>query len=400
MKTERFNSSKWRTTLRSVLVVGTLIAGALAVASLQPSYKIFFVNSSNAPFNPEQDILHPTAQEKLAEDVRVQVTGAALKSTLPFLINTADSTGGSLQEKLLLMASNLQTEVSKGVKASAVNAQILPLTHSFLLIPALTDNNDLFYSADKVSMGSGEIANVLTLVPGHRDFDTKLTEALNAAREKRLLVVPGSHLLAARSDITVESTSKSLITLQVLLALDAVSSPFKEENEKVKFQTLVIPKNEKAPPAALLTFQIEASAKPASPTLDVELGSFEKYENGKFLINGTAKTGSVPRLEGIAAKAGLKWVAVQIEFSRLKFDLAKLALVNINTITRPGLKLGGSSFVVGGFHVSSVDSEFQSEINKKIDAEVQTAIQKGKDKVDSQLMSKNVIEQLLKKVLE
>jgi hypothetical protein len=58
----------------------------------------------------------------------------------------------------------------------------------------------------------------------------------------------------------------------------------------------------------------------------------------------------------------------------MQFDLAQLQLSSIKTITQPGLRIGKSSFVLKGFHVSSVDQQFQAEINKKIDAEVRRLV--------------------------
>jgi hypothetical protein len=363
-------------------------------------YKLFFLNTTGKAFNPEQDILNPTAEEELVDAIRTQVISAALKSVMPFVSSSFSISSLDLNAQIMLMVSNLRTDMLKGLKKAVTDDGVLPLTHSFMLIPNMSQTDNTFYDNDKISMSSDELVNVLTLTPSHPKFSEKLTETIKKSRNDHFLVVPGSKLLAAKSDITVTSTNNAQITIQILLALNPNTAPFSEKNEKVEFQKVVIPDNKEYPPSAILTFTIDLSNQAKAPTLLVELGHFDRYDYGSFLIDPKVSKKSQPRLEGKVAKKGLGFVAVQIGFERLKFDLSTLNLTEINTITKPGLKIGKSAFVIGGFNIASVDKEFETEINNTIDSEISKAIQKGSDYVDSQLMNKNVMESLLKQIMK
>lgn len=367
-----------------------------------PRYKMIFVNTSQLPFKPETDILNPTASELAVDNVRKNIMGASLKAAMPFV--TSALSGGvsnvNMQDQLMLFTSNLRKEIFDTLQASTLSTGLLPYNHGFLLIPTLEQSEDLFYGSEKISMSATDVVNVLGFSPTVKNFDSKLTQGLKAALGQEMFSLPGSQLLAARSDITISSTSQANIKVQLVVKLDSLTTPFLEKNEKVEFKQLVIPSVQGTPSVAILTFDIDVNANPKNPTLQVELGGFDKYENGQFLISNQNRADLVPRLEGNANKKGLKWVAIKIGFESLKFDLNQLQLTSLNTITRPGLQIGKSAFVVGGFHIDSVDTEFKNEVNKKIDAEVQTAINKGQEAIDSGLVTKKVIETILSSVLK
>lgn len=367
-----------------------------------PRYRMFFLNSSARNFDPHQDVLNPSLEEKALEELRGVITGAALQSFLPFVTSFTSSAANkpTPQDQMLLMISNLKTQLSAGLKTVAANNTMLPLTHSFMLVPNFDQRTDLFYGSEKISMSASEVVNVISMTPTHPRFDAKITQALKDVHSQDLIKTPGSELIAARTDVLVKSVDKTLVTVQVLLALDSLNTEFVEENDQVKFERLIIPENTSAPPVALLTFEFDISQNPKNPTLNVQLGAFDRYEGGKFLISDKDRNKSIPRLDGRANKTGLKFVAIQIGFTNLQFDLVQAQLTSINTITRPGLKFGKSSFVVGGFKISSVDQQFETEINKKIDAEIGKAIQNGQQAIESKLMSKEVMDLLLSKLLQ
>lgn len=271
-----------------------------------------------------------------------------------------------------------------------------------MLMPNLSAPQDVFYSSEKISMSATDIVNIFSMTPSHPKFQEAITTALKAPETMSLIKAPGSQLLAARTDLEITSVSEATARLQVVLVLEPQTSPFHESNEKVKFERLVIPELSGARrPVAVLDFKIDLSQqKSIPPELTIHLGELDKFENGEFLIKVQGRRASVPRLEGQANKAGAKFVAVNIGFEVLKFNLETLQLSAIDTVTRAGIRLGQSQFVVGGFHLESVDQEFQKEINSKIDGEVKKAKDKAAESIDSGLVTRKWLALLLERILQ
>lgn len=375
------------------------IAGASELTG--PRYRMFFLNSTGAPFNPEQDILQPTQAEQVAEAVRGEVFSAALKSVLPF---TAAFSGSEdpIEERVLLMISNFRQSVAMGVQRAVAQQQIFPVRHSFMLVPNFGTAPDLFYSDEKISMSGTEVVNIYQMTPSHPKFESSITESLKKIEDANLIRAPGSQLLAARTDLQIESPEKMTARLQVVLSLSPSVSPFTETNEKVRFERLVIPHlPDGRRPVAILDFRLDLSKKEqVPPELTVQLGEFESFRAGEFKVWQDNRRAAVPRLEGVANKTGTKFIAINIGFETLRFNLETLSLSQIDTVTRAGVKIGSSQFVVGGFHLESVDKEFQNEINKKIVQEVENAKKKAASSIESQLMSINLMNLLFERILK
>jgi len=302
----------------------------------------------------------------------------------------------------MLMISNFRQSVALGVLKAVKNQTVFPVIHSFMLVPNFGESPDLFYSADKISMSALDIVNVYQLTPSHPQFENSISKALVSSETNNLITAPGSQLLAARTDLEIQSPTKAYARLQIVLSLKPQTSPFVEENEKVKFETLVIPTLPNGiRPVAVLDFRIDLSqGAQKKPELIVQLGELQSFGAGEFIIKVENRKTSVPRLEGRANKSGTKFVAVTIGFENLKFDLETMNLSEINTVTRAGIRIGSSQFVVGGFRLESVDQEFQKEINSKIDAEVEAAKKTSADAIEIKLISLELMNELLERILK
>jgi len=115
--------------------------------------------------------------------------------------------------------------------------------------------------------------------------------------------------------------------------------------------------------------------------LIVNFGDFDRYAEGFFLLDKSNLRLTGPRIEGTVNKNYVKKVGINFMFSTLVFNLKTLDLVTLKTMISPGLRIKGTNFTRGAFHVESIDTEFQNEINKTIDSEIDKAVKTGEDKI-------------------
>jgi len=360
-------------------------------------YKLFLGASPDVDFDPGADITQLSERDLAREQVRNTIRGALLKSTFPVMgVLTGNKTGTepNVLTSLLNMTSILQQTLRFELSQIEVGDQsIWPLAQEIVLTPWLDKKDNLFYGVDKISMDSAHLVNVLGVTPSSLGFDKKLTTAVQEFQKRSTgnLTDP-AYLLGFSGHLHLDPKRESLLTLRVLLGLKPERMKFEKINDQVKLEQLVIPETDHGGPVAALTFNIGLSPNSAAPTLDITFGEFDKFEDGSFVILATNQEKSTPRLVGTLNKNGLKWIATHFAFKKMTLDLEQKHLSDLEMLTSAGINIGGAQFTVGGFSVQSVDQQFQAEINNTIDAEVKKAIRTGKDKIESGILEKQMIE--------
>ncbi len=147
-------------------------------------HRLIVARGAQGPFNPNQDILSPTEEEKAADKVKEKLMGSAMGALVP-LTSYMSGPKGMGEESLylsLLGAANhmkitLEVELKNIPPGHASN-------HRALLLPYGNLEKNLFYNNDKISMDASDVVNVIGLSPNSPSFDKKVTENIKLLQDK------------------------------------------------------------------------------------------------------------------------------------------------------------------------------------------------------------------------
>jgi hypothetical protein len=359
-----------------VAILFSLTAWADADWNGHSNYRLIFLNSPGE-FNANEDVLTPSLFQKQLDEVRQALTTATFKALVPAIGKIAENKSNYSQ---VLMASvgNIQQELA--VKLSKIKLEN-DIEYNVMLVPWDEKIQLPFYKADKVSMSANEAANFLGSSPRTSGFNEKLTAKMKSLQNQFFLYgnEPVS-LISMMFTLTLKKSGEKDLLVQVLTQLKEAVIPFNNTNDKVVLDKIVIPAISQKGVSGLFTFDIDLNAK-TDPKLIVNFGDFDRYAEGFFLLDKSNLRLTGPRIEGLVNKNYLKKVGINFMFSTLIFNLKTLDLVNLKTMISPGLRIKGTNFTRGAFHVESIDTEFQNEINKTIDSEIDKAVKGGEDKI-------------------
>ena len=359
-------------------------------------YRLTLINRPGPEFDVNQDLLRPTASEKYREDVGAVFWGAAARSLVPIsgaLTGARTGTEPDLMQSLTMMVTNAKASLEQELRPLVSQSrQHGPAISEAMIIPWLQAREDVFYDAEKISISPTEVVNVLGASASSDRFAEKLTEDIKALQAKLYRESDQPvYLLAARHFLFV-SPNQTKLTVRVLLGLKKFETAFSKEDPRVKFSKIAIPDVEGEGAVASVMFEVGIGDN-EPPKLHLEFGKFGKYEKGNFVIaeDGIAK--AAPRLEGQANKPGTGWIALNFSFKKLTLNMRTAQLSSLNTLLSPGLRVGGSNFVVGGFGIQSIDQSFQTEINNTIDASIRDAIDNGNEEILDGMMKKEWLDE-------
>jgi len=419
--------------MKTVICISYCIV-ALSVSYLHAfskssEYKLLFVHHQSASFNPNQDVLNPTAIETQREQVQEAIAGSVMKSLVPL---SSALNSPHLFTSLLTMTSVLRATLATHLEKMPISElKAFPIIHDVYLAPWKTPAQDDFYSAEKISMNENQFTNFLGVSPGSEKFDVLLTQSLQKLQKKLykngspilpspqgygktsksgttedgspILPSPQGYgktsksgmtdpafLLAMRSFLFVHATPnvQARFVLRILLGLNPGSFDFITENDRVKLDKVVIPDVANRGGVASLEFDIDLFDKEKPPLLKVSFGELDKFSNGEFLIQEKAKQKYVPRIEGTIKMSYLKSrfgfekkkledepskLAINFNFSDFVFLLEKQEVSDLNVLLSPGIRIGTTNYVAGRLHMDSVDKEIQTEINNTLQDEIKKA---------------------------
>lgn len=363
-------------------------------------HRLIFVGHSGPDFDPNQDLLMPSDQEQLRDEIAQSMRAAGLKSMIPImgqLTGHASGTEPDFMGTLMALAGNARQSLATDLRSvfNVRNAQFPQVSEAWLL-PWPEEPSELFYDADKISASPTRAANVVKTLPGSENFPPKFNELVRIMQNARHAKHDEpAYLIAARYFLFV-MPGRTRLTVRLLIGLNPTAQPFVKEDEQVKFSKLVVPGTADTGITAAVT--IEIPIDDGKPTLHLAFGEFKGLEKGIFVVEEQGRAKKAPRLEGQLNKRGAGWVALDFAFQELTFDLATMQVENLSALVSPGIKIGGTKWTVGGIRASSVDQAFQTEINNTIDGQIRSAINSGNQAILDGALSKEDIEKAFNKI--
>lgn len=388
-------------------------------------YRLLVVHQQDKEFNPSDDLLIPsnplsqtTNQQRTLKREQLQkaVFASTLKSLVPLMslitaqpdVSSPDAKGSDITQLIFtaatIMRQTLLLELEPHIE---LNYSLFPFVHEIFLIPWNEKRGDLFYGAEKITVEPSKYVNILGTNPKSSEFSKKLTGEIKALQSKfyQSSALP-VQLLGLRYRIWIDPFANGefsrVLKLQVLLGLKPRKEPYVNNTDKMNLYELEIPDLGDRQPVAVLNLDLPLMNAATDPKLKIELGDFQEYSNasgdGEFKLVPTGRNKSTPKLHGYLPHKNLSKVGIDFSFNQMEFNLKTLNLSALDLLVSPGLHLKNANFTIGGFNVESVDKEFQGEINKTLDQQIQNAIKQGKSQLENGLMKLNWIQDTFVKI--
>jgi len=353
-------------------------------------YRLIFLRDFNLPFNHNQDLLIPDQNEQAYEQVRNVMVSSVMKSIIPL---TAVFKGHSTSEnnlfpKLLTTVSILRQSLIQELSKSNFDR---PVNFEVRLIPWTSTPPSI--GEDKITIFSDSLTNMLGMSLNTPPFDTYVLEE---TKKLQAILFPqvkaAAFLLGMNTKIQIMKGTDSHAFIKILLCIKPSQSPFKQSNEKVDFQTLVVPDQLTNGIVAELSLDVNLTDVAQAPTLSVQFGELQAIEKGIYILNQQKNKEIFPYLEGKVKKLGpFKDVNTKFLFPLMKLNLETLKVSQLDTLVTPTLSVLGAQFVVKGFRIESVNQEFSNEINKMLEEELQKAQTDHAPVILDGLMSQDVL---------
>lgn len=364
-------------------------------------YRLIFVERPDLaiPFDPNENLLELSPLKKKKEEVAAKILSAVVKGMLP-MSGMLGSALSDPQTDFLTATTSLSALLSKQINHSLsdiqnYDAQVFPMVSDVYLIPWQTEERNLFYSADKISMSPDGVANVLISSNNSEKFEAQVTAQIKELQQLRFSTENPVYLLGLRGFIFVNPRGESNLRISTLLALKPGNIPFTQSNDQITFEKIYIPGNAQSPAVVKLSLNIPLF-KLQAPTLEAEFGEFEAFSKGNFNLKERSRQNMSPSMEGKSAKGS---IPLSFGFSSLKFDLETLNVSDLNLLTSLGYLSKRGRLPIGGFKVSSVNQQFQQEINNTLNAEVQKAREAGQEAVESRIFSNEILKEALESIV-
>lgn len=183
----------------------------------------------------------------------------------------------------------------------------------------------------------------------------------------------------------------SSVKTQILLGLNPNEIPFSQANDQVVFTHLVVPPPMPTLPAPSMSLELHQSVRAArtSPTMHVEFGPLKgwnqnigslKVELGEKRSFCDGRSLATPYLKGVLGQkaagegmlsSALSGTPVNFYIYDLNMDLVTARVTKMNLAIGGGFHIGSTRLIFGCANSSSIDEQFQGEVNKAIDAQVQ-----------------------------
>jgi len=367
-------------------------------------YRLFIARHSDPVFNPDQDLRRAEAGEDIKTKLHQKVAEATVKSLIPIMGTLSGSLTGteknllsSLETTSSILANSIKESVSE-LNKTGYDRKYFPALHDLYLIPWTTAERDLFYSSEKISIGSGELVNTLRAAPFSKNFEENITKSIKELQRKMLAEREDPVLFfGMRSVVFINPNATSKLTIRLLLGLKPDENiPFEKNTPEIRIRKAVIPRIADRSTTAALTLTFDLSENTSTPpTLEIEFGDFKEFKDGQFLMEKSEQAKHGPRLEGTVNKRGAKWIGVDFTFQKMTFSLESMRISKLETLTSAGFRVGKAHWTRGAFSIQKVNDEFLSEINNTIDSQIQEAINSGSERLNNGMIDLDLIREAM-----
>ncbi|MBI3534632.1 MAG: hypothetical protein HY072_03995 [Deltaproteobacteria bacterium] len=407
-------------------------------------YKLIFVNPPDPNFDPNEDLINPSARFKAQEELREAILKATTNALMPLSSvlsgNLTAANNSNLFENVLGFASVLKHGLKPELEKLLANNKnlVLPAYHETFLAPFDNDLN-FYYSKNKITFRDSGSLNILEVDPTSNAFSNlpkegEVKKKLNLSqniidlnktlyqRHKALQSIkkPLVYLLALRTFLSIENLNKTELTLRILLAIPPLTQALDKDSPEVKIHRVVVPDLGDHFPIASLKVTFNLSSPNDNPIMSVQLGDFKMYERptyneetqkevlytkafreaGDFATLPDNIVDTAPRLQANPKFRGklIEQVALDFNFSEITMDLKKQEINGLKIYTAPGLKVGKTAYMLHkGFRISKVEGSFSAELNKTIQEQIQT-LEKKRNEIATSLSALNLTE-VINKIL-
>lgn len=363
-------------------------------------YKLIFVRENQLNFNPNQDILNPSLQEKKETIIKEKLMSTLIGGMIPLSQEIRFDNQSNTMDSITSSASVIAKKLFLEFKNMDINPEVKFQTFLIPFSSSLGPQNNLFYNSYKVSSSGIDIVNYLKVPIGHPSFSKNVSESINSTQKFYFENAPKFgpiYLLGLSNQISL-SGSKRILKTNVLIGIRPKSEDFNNVAPLVTFKKIEIPDinddGERSDLNALVEFTFDLTNNSEDYKAKVSFGSFDKFINGHFVLKNKNKNLWAPRLVGNINKPHLSMIAANFAIPEIIFDLKQRQVVGLTTYTRLGFEFKNTRLLFGGLQLGKVDREFSTEINRQIDIEtekaVNLAISKAKDLIINKVLGNNI----------
>ena len=295
----------------------------------------------------------------------------------------------SLNDLLLLSAQHIQSAITNILERIDDNLTDHDTEYSLVLLP--WKQSDPFHYTTSAVQVTGRISGSSAFGKPTRFYEqveNNFKELQNYSI--RLGNQAPVYFMGAIMNIHLKKNASSIKT-QILLGLNSTEIPFTQANDQVTFSHLVVPTiyPSLAPPVMSVEFNQAVRAARTRPSLHVEFGPLKgwspeigklKVELGETRSICDGRSSSTPYLKGqLGAKAvgnatvasAIQGMPVNFYLYDLNMDLLTSRVTTMNLAIGAGFRIGSSRFIFGCVNAASIDQQFQAEVNKTIETQIQ-----------------------------
>ncbi|MBL6991481.1 MAG: hypothetical protein ISR65_16980 [Bacteriovoracaceae bacterium] len=381
-------------------------------------YGIFVTRTLHPGIHNKQSIDQIIEIQQKQNKVRDALVNGLKKTFFPFV--------KMFSPALLAEGVNLQEEILKGLNFFAEELKQIEVSEqtsfSIMIVPSLSDELVIrntfgevplkrFYAQDKYT--------IYEPLPDTQDAFMTAEEVLRTKIYKGMGKVMADHYYYDTANpffVSLElkvvlkpNKVDSKIKAQAIIGMPVNKEmPFTEENEQIAFNTVKLPSLDAADsllrvssnPVAFVNIDYPFD-EGVDPMMHIEFGPLGTYQNGGWTRpNGTSFKNLVPKLIGIPKVRGVstRVIAASFNIFNLSINLKKMEISDLDLILSVGLSRF-PAFSIGSINKTSIDEQFQTEINKAVQEGIADQKKSVPGKLTTNLkMQSSVVSGLMEKI--
>lgn len=390
-------------------------------------YGIFLIQTPNSTIQPTDSLKTILTQRNVNTEVKdavVKSLGSSLMGLAPlFSPGFQANADFNLQAQGMKVFSLFVENLKKNLAGISVKEK---QQYQLLIAPRATDKAiAVANKAPAVTyLYPSDRTLIVEMMPDDEDAYPQVSSMMNTMVYKGLVnqmlrnfeekTLDQPHFLMLTMDIVIDvDQSKSSVRSEIVATMPVnIEKDFVNENDQIKFTKIVFPeyKPEEQNGANLFSAatypvvfvnMIQSLSKP-DVKMTLQFGPLGTYSEGKWVRTGgkdftkyVPKLRGTPKVKNVALNAVAGAAAVYFNIFNLEANLLTQEVSNIDLFLSVGLgRFPNLAF--GSINSASIDNQFQTEINKTIQQEVD----KIKEKVQNPNEQKSVAQQLIQTFLD